>query len=433
MAEEKAGGTTRRTVLAIAGGAGLVSLGGVVAAAFIKSPEELRAETDSPDKTLLTASVEKRVLASTVIARGEVRAAHQVEVTPATAQGAAIVVVTGLFTEGGQQVQPGKVLLSVSGRPLIALPGLIPAYRDMRPGDSGLDVEQLQAALRTLKDYTGGDHKGVFGPATKVAVRRLYRRIGYAVPDTGGFNGRGDLPALRAAADAVAEAQKQVAALSTQTAVSADLAEAKKRLARARDDQAALIATTGPMMPMAEVAFTSMPASVIKLGAAVGQPVQAPLITLSTGALEVACRMQPDQVAALKEGMKVQIASESLGANASGAITTIGPLTTDTGQGQSGGAYRLVTVSPTQALGTEWNRLDVRVTITAAQTPGDVLVVPVSALNAGADGKTTVSVVGDTGKQTLIEVQTGISGDGFVEVTPIGNELPAGSKVVIGQ
>ncbi|MCP2327014.1 peptidoglycan hydrolase-like protein with peptidoglycan-binding domain [Hamadaea flava] len=441
--ENQQGGThlnTRRKVLAVAAGAGLVSLGGVIGAAFVKSPEQFRAEAAGPDATVLTARVEKRVLASTVITRGAVGATHQVEVTPATAAGASTALVTGVYREIGARVQPGDLLLSVSGRPLIALPGPLAAYRDLRPGDSGLDVEQLHRALRALKHYAGGDRVGVFGPATKLAVRRLYRRVGYAVPDTGGFNGRGDLPALRAAADAVELAQAEVDAAQASVAGQGQLAAAKRKLARAKDDQAALIATTGPMVPMAELAYlAAFPATVVSVGA-VGQPVKAPLIVLSSGALEVACRMRPDQVGALQNGMKAQITSESLGNSTSGTITSIGPLTTDTETSatgaapvSSGAAYRLVTVTPTKALGSEWNRQDVRVAITAAQTPGEVLVVPVSALSAGADGKTTVSVVAGDGQQRLVEVRPGISGDGFFEVTPVNDDLVPGSRVVIGK
>src|SRR5687768_13113706 len=56
----------RRAFIHICAGAGLVSIGGVIGATFVKSPEQLRAETAPPERSLLTAPVEKRILASTV-------------------------------------------------------------------------------------------------------------------------------------------------------------------------------------------------------------------------------------------------------------------------------------------------------------------------------------------------------------------------------
>lgn len=431
----------------IAAGAGLVSAGGLIGAAFVKSPEQQRAETTAPARTVLTSDVEKRVLASTLVTRGQVGTARQVEVTPAVVQGASISVVTGRFASVGATVKSGDVVLSVSGRPIIALEGAIMPYRDMRPADNGPDIEQLQAALRSLGLYGGGDAKGAFGAATKSAVRKLYAKAGYAVPETGGFGGKGDVAALRAAADAVEAAERLVASLQAKMAANPStpppsgepslpqqLETAQKNLARAKEDQVTLVASTGPMVPVAEVTFLpSFPSTVVKIGAAIGQQVVAPLIVFATGALEVTTRLSPDEASTLREGMRVELRSEVLGAQSAGVISSISPVTTPIEQGRVGVPYRLATVNPTETLPSEWNGLDVRLTITAAQTAQEVLVVPLSAVSGGADGKTIVTVLSGDGGQKAVEVQAGISGDGFVEVTPIAGSLKPGDKVVIGR
>ncbi len=70
-------------------------------------------------------------------------------------------------------------------------------------------------------------------------------------------------------------------------------------------------------------------------------------------------------------------------------------------------------------------------TVTSAQTASPVLVVPLSAVSAGADGRTTVSVLGTNDQVSRVEIRAGVSGDGFVEITPIGGELSEGDRVVV--
>ena len=438
-----------RWALFVAGGAALLSIGGLIGATFIQSPEEQRASARPPAHSVLTAVVEQRKLASTLVTRGSVGPERQVEATPASAEGAAVTVVTAVRTKVGATVKAGDVVLTVSGRPLLMLPGSIPAYRDLKPGEEGDDVAQLQTALRRLGHYHSGDRKGYFGAATKTAVRKLYDAIGYQVPDTGGADDPGNRIALRAADDAVATAQAALDALSGtqpaaqpgQPSLAAQRKTAKAALARAKSDRADLISRTGPVVPMSEVVFlTSFPATVAALGAKVGSPVEAPLITFAAGRLTVTSKLQPDQASLVRPGMPVELLSETLQQKVSGTVGTVGKLTTDQpsqadgGNGQPGLPYIPVTVVPDKPLANTWNGADLRVTITAAQTSGEVLVVPLSAVSASADGATTVTVQDADGRQRRVPVRPGVSGDGFVAVTPTGNAaLAAGDRVVVGQ
>lgn len=478
----------QRALLWVALAAAVLSTGALVASTLVKSPAQQAAEAAAPPASVLTATVQDRVLANTVITRGTVAAAAQYQVTPAgTTQGSNTLVVTAVRTKVGARVEPGAVLLEVSGRPLIALQGAVPAYRDLKPNDDGNDVAQLQSALKQLGHYHGGDPSGHFGPATKAAVTALYQSLGYDVPTTGGPGDDGDRAALQSAQDAVDNAQRAVDDMKRQIAgggpgsgsqspakqagptgsgtpsaaagsggsgsepLQVQLQYLEKALQQAEQAQADLVARTGPMLPAAEAAFLpGFPAQVVAFSAKVGDQVKAPLITLASGQLAVTAQLTTDQGGLLKPGMKVQITAETLGLQATGVIGAVGQVTTagggsdpgsssgptgsGSGQTQSGAPYIPVTVTPDSPLDSRWESQDVRLTVTSAATPGPVLVVPLSAVTAGADGKTTVSVLQPDGHGTSrVEVDAGISGDGFVAVTPVAaGSLKAGQRVVVG-
>jgi multidrug efflux pump subunit AcrA (membrane-fusion protein) len=72
-----------------------------------------------------------------------------------------------------------------------------------------------------------------------------------------------------------------------------------------------------------------------------------------------------------------------------------------------------------------------RLTIPVQTTGGAVLVVPVSALSLSADGTSQVQVDRD-GNLEFLQVEPGLSADGFVAVTPVDGTLEPGQQVVIG-
>jgi HlyD family secretion protein len=430
-----------RVALIFATVAALISTGGLVASFWVKSPEQVRAEAEAPTPTVLTATVERRVLASTVITRGTVTATTKHEVTPALGvAGSGKQIITGVHSKVGGTVQNGQVLVAISGRPLIALQGKIPTYRDLKPGDSGDDVRQLQRSLRSLGHYGGGDAAGLFGPRTKAAVAALYRRIGYEAANTGGPDGIDDRPKINAAEEAEESAQRDVTSIRNmmkakdkpaagEEPLAEQLARAKSRLARAQEDLAYIVARSGTMLPASEFVFLrSFPARVVAISGKVGDAVKEPLVTLTTGNLAVSVKLRPDEAESIRAGMDVEIDAETLGEQAKARVTYVGELTPDT---ENGGAYHPAVVTPVEMLPAQWAGLDVRISISAAQTDGEVLVVPLSAISAGADGSTTVSVRDAAGVTTRVAVRAGASGDGFVEVEPTGGRLEAGDQVVV--
>jgi peptidoglycan hydrolase-like protein with peptidoglycan-binding domain len=72
------------------------------------------------------------------------------------------------------QIEEGSVLLTASGRPVFALKGSVPTYRDQLPGVSGEDVRQLEQALTRL-GFSPGLIDGVYDQQTAAAVARWYK------------------------------------------------------------------------------------------------------------------------------------------------------------------------------------------------------------------------------------------------------------------
>jgi peptidoglycan hydrolase-like protein with peptidoglycan-binding domain len=353
-------------------------------------------------------------------------------------------VVTALRVKAGDEFPAGAVLVEVAGRPLVALAGEVPAYRDLRPGMTGTDVRQLQSSLKLL----GHDPKtadGVFGSSTKTALRDFYSGLGFVVATTG----EGDAAALAAAdarvtaaSRALQGAQEDLARLEAHPPSvgpgEADPVEqarkqvrfAQEDLAAAQRDRAELERTTGPMLPLSEYVFLpQFPARVEKLSAKIGAEVSPPALTLSSGALVARAGLNNSQRALLKEGMEVQILSELQNVTATGVVASIGNLTQDSSGVRS---YPMV-VTPTQhALDPKLAGADVRLTVQAASTDGEVLVVPISAVYADADGATVVLKVNPDGSQQRVTVTAGVTGDGYVAVTPVNGSLKAGDSVVVG-
>ncbi|MFE9792057.1 peptidoglycan-binding protein [Streptomyces goshikiensis] len=460
----------RRGVFGVVGGAVLMAAGALLATAVVKSPAQLAAEAGPPAQGVLTAEVERRVLAETVVTRGTVVADQSVTVAPPG-------VVTKLPLKAGDPVAAGRLLAEVSGRPVFALRGAVPMYRDLVPGATGDDVAQVQAALRELGHGTGRDPKGVFGPGTKAALAELYRAVGYA-----------PLPALKdgpatvkAARDAVRAARWALedtetppeppapdpssptapppgspgtprapgtpppgtpaptgkpagAGAGAGKGVRRERERALEALREAQEGLAAAEAADGPMLPAAEAVFLrGFPARVAAVAAQVGATVSGPVLTLSAGELVVEAYLKDDKRQLLRPGMPVVISSELAGSDTRGAVAVVAAERSPAPQPPGGDlGYRMV-VRAGQPLPAGFAGQDVRLTVESAATDGEALVVPVTAVSAGADGRTVVTARAADGTQHRVEVRTGTSGDGFIAVTPARPaDLAPGTKVVIG-
>ncbi|MFI6420071.1 peptidoglycan-binding protein [Streptomyces sp. NPDC050842] len=451
----------RLWVGALVVGAVVLTAAGAFAGTVIKSPAQLAADAAPPPADVLTAAVERRVLRETVVLRGTVVAGQTVPVAPVAAGGdGGVPVVTKTPVAVGVAVRAGQVVLEISGRPLFVLPGRLPVYRDLKPGATGDDVAQLQTALTGLGFGRGGDEEGTFGAGTKEAVEGFYAAAGYeprpAVDDAGA--------GVDAASDAVTAAERAVDDARDAVAENKDEAQ-KKNLRKARDravedlEKARTVlgkawAASGPMVPAGEVSFVErFPARVASTAVRPGSPVSGTLMTLSSGRLLAQGYLQDHQKGMVRPGQKVRVVDEVTGVELTAEVESVAstPTVADAkggggqgegqGQGQDGaapangptGSGFLFTAVPDKEIPPALAGQDVRLTIEAASTDGEALVVPVTAVSASADGTTVVTVVDGSGRRTPVEVRTGTLGDGYVEIVPLAaGSLAEGAEVVTG-
>ncbi|WP_017236301.1 peptidoglycan-binding protein [Streptomyces sp. SS] len=495
--------TRRRWLALIAAGAVALTGAGFGASLLVKSPAQAAADSRPPAPSVITAPVEYRTLSSSMVIRGTVVAGQSVEITPGGAPEGGSPTVSKLPLKAGDQVRAGRLLVEVSGRPVIALQGTVPLYRDLKPGAQGSDVGRLQDALQRLGHSTSPDNRGRFGEGTKSAVTALYEALGYEPVPVGGADGSATVTsaetqvtsaerALDDAEDALKAAEagsrsgseagshlpsgsgsgsgnsesgsgktagstEGTAGETEGTAGEAkgggrDLEVLRKAVARAGEDLAtareALVAAraaSGPMVPSGEVAFLeSFPARVQDLPVRLGTKVQGAVMTVAAGPLVVHGYVPDHQKGLIRAGQKAEILSEVDGATATASVRSIATTRTtprpdgDTQDGQPAGGQAdadgyLMILAPGRPLEAGWTGQNVRLTVLAATTGGKVLVVPVTAVSAGADGSTAVTVLEDDGRQRRVRVRPGTTGDGHVEVIPLDRgALGEGDRVVTG-
>ncbi len=408
------GSLVRRRRILIGVVAGTLALTGVGAGAatLLKSPAQVAAETAPPPADVLTAPVEKKVLSASLVTRGKVAASQRVDVLSAGLSGADTIraVVTKVKVKPGDTVKPGNVLVEVAGRPVLALAGSLPAYRNLTAGAVGPDVVQLQKALAAIGYSRGTDVSGTFGPGTQQAVKSLYSAAGYTAPSSVSTKIDG---AAKAGGDKLGEPQnsgaKSGAPMSTSPTV---------------------------VLPAAETVFISDgPVRVDSVEAVVGAIATEKLMTISAGELVVDGALESYQKDLVRSGQKVDILSDRTGGQAVGTVALVGlapaPVGKEANAANAAPRYQ-VKIIPDEPLAAEFAGQDVRLTIRAASTDGEVLAVPTAAVSSQADGRTTLSVITKSGKQSRVEIRTGMSGDGNVEVTPVSGTLSPGDRVVLG-
>ncbi|WP_203946241.1 hypothetical protein [Planotetraspora thailandica] len=342
-------------------------------------------------------------------------------------------VVTRVPVRQGHAVRQGSVVVEVSGRPVILLRGDLPAYRDLHVGDKGPDVAQLIRALRVL-GYVDGDAEDTYSSGTATALKQLYGHLKYEPPtvdSTGPTN-------------------------SGSSATEGEVAGA----AETGPNDAAASEKTAPQvyLPAAEVVFVpSSSAVAISVPVRRGSIVKGPVLTLAWGGLQVRATLPDEDKGLVSVGQRVELSSgqdgmrrvaivSAIGRYSAGASRdstsgdatqglpgssgTVTPNDSDASDGEAG--YPLV-IKGRKPIPAVWNGADLQVSITTAATSAPVLAVPIAAVYSSADSSTrVVKWVG--GRKIPVEVRTGVSANGWVQVTPIGSiALLKGDQVVVGQ
>ncbi|QRV02724.1 peptidoglycan-binding protein [Arcanobacterium phocisimile] len=158
-----------------------VLIGAFLLGRFVRSGND-EAIANAQHKPEITAQVEEREFpAEPIEIKGSVQLGSTFPVTVAAGEGGQAIV-TATPRSPGETISSGQLLAQVSGRPVIALDLPFDMYRDIKTGDTGADVRELQRALVRLGLYRGVVD-GEYGPLTANAMKELYKRVGAVLPE----------------------------------------------------------------------------------------------------------------------------------------------------------------------------------------------------------------------------------------------------------
>lgn len=482
---------TRNRALWITAAVAVVALvGGLLLGRFVMAPASA-ASDDAPAPGLVTVPVEFGALSNDVTIRSDVGFADPVEVKIDTSAISGPAVVTGQVPEVGAELGPLAVALEVAGRPVITLPGELPAYRTLRFGVSGPDVVQFKEAMRAVGIDAGDPGNNVFDEQATNAVTALYAAVGYTGPESeedgessvraaqegvrgaeqalssarsalasagrdGNAIARADLEIANARAvlqgardngapwDEIVAAQNQVAtaelareqlnAPADTSAERAAVESAQSQLSQAQDDLTRARQQALPALPAGEVLYlTELPRRVDAVTAERGSILSGAAMTVSGATVALTGSAAEADAKLLEVGATATFALPD-GAEHTATVAEVVP-------GADGESRWQVTLQPAELSGEQIAQLqgtNVRVVIAVGATAGEVLSVPAAALTAGPGGETRVEVVEDDprdpdARTRLVVVETGLSAGGAVEIRPTEGELAADDLVVVGR
>lgn len=448
-----------------------------------------------PAPGLITVPVEYGELSNDVTVRADVGYADATQVTIDTASVEGPAVVTGQVPAVGAQLDPLSIALEIVGRPVIVLPGDLPAYRTLRFGVSGPDVVQLKNALRAVGIDGGDPASDRYDAATAAGVNALYTAAGYPAPagdPSAEANVRSAEQSLQSARQAlssassdlakagsgasaveikqadneVAAAQRAVNDAITSGATPSEIANlqdalalaqlrreqlsgapdtsaqraardaARDQVAQAESDLARAREAALTVLPSSEVLYLSaLPRRVDEVSAKRGTVLQGAAMTVSGATVQLTGSVAQADAHLLTVGSAATFALPD-GTDQSATISAITPATGKDANARWSLILTPATLTPEQLQQVQGT--NVRVSIPVGSTGGKVLSVPVAALTAGTGGEARVEVVeGDPrnpqAQTRLVTVQTGLSAGGMVEVTPTNGELAEGDLVVVGK
>ena len=230
-------------------------------------------------------------------------------------------------------------------------------------------------------------------------------------------------------ADVNAQSSALATAWTARTNAEGSLGERASAAGLAQQEADLAHRQAGIQVPADEVVF--VPTATVKLSEMLvvqGDPAVGGLMLVTDSQVFVDGSLAVEDAGLVEAGATVELDEASLGIATEGVISFVAP-----GPGTNGvdgfHVYFEASVSdpPPNLVGAS-----VRLTIPVTSTGGTVLAVPVSALTMGADGSSRVQVDTTHGLE-IVEVTPGLSADGYVEITPVGDEvLNEGELVLIG-
>ncbi|WP_243854759.1 peptidoglycan-binding protein [Canibacter zhoujuaniae] len=409
-------------------------LAGVLIMQFIVSPAELAARKEAPEAGPISAPIELRKIENKIITRGEISFADAVAVELDTAGSEERPIITGNLPKVGDLLEAGTLALEVAGRPVVVLPGELPAYRTLKVGMQGPDVLQLKQALASLGYGVGDVTSNLFDAATSEAVAALYRDLGYKAPD-GGLEGR-----------------KTIRDLERQYSEAQDVEPVDQGLLRDIEEQYRLAVEANMVyLPASEVLYlTDLPRRVDELRVKRGDVLSGSPMSVSGATLSITGTVSKQDAESITVGSTATFVHRGKDYTATVKEVRRGSANTEnkdegsegdknSNSGDSSGRYQVV-LEP-QGLSaedvTELRGNNVRVTIPIAATESEVLAVPVAAVTAGSGGEDRIELLISKDKggmeTALVEVTTGLAAEGFVEISSTDKRVKEGAKVVVGR
>ncbi|WP_423773751.1 peptidoglycan-binding domain-containing protein [Actinomyces urogenitalis] len=377
-----------------------------LAASRFQSPAQRAAQAQPPAAEPVLVPVAKADLTERTTINATV-GVSQTRSIDLVSPGAGAVVVTAAGAAAGSQIESGQAVVWLNDRPVMALPGAFPLYRDLGPGDTGSDVRLLQEALTGLGYGLSVD--GQFGAATTRAVAKLYQRVGADAPTrpvddrdrTNSLPSEGQAPGPGASASDETDRDRATQPESVQTTGRSEI--------YLPASEVVVIAGLPVRVESVPSVGTTLTAATARLTVSTGQTV---LSAQVTGALAARVTQQISGTA--------QLGDETL----SVSVSSIESAQTDTDRGSpseentaddpaaetapmAGAAgERTLILTPTSAqIPQEWiGRGDVLVTLDLIEPLLGVLTVPQRALASDASGSTSVLLHETDGSFTQVRV-----------------------------
>ncbi|MEU1724193.1 peptidoglycan-binding protein [Actinomadura sp. ATCC 39365] len=234
---------------------------------------------------------------------------------------------------------------------------------------------------------------------------------------------------------AVRTAQETLATAEQALRQARQLSPARLKVTGARADVAAaeeMLAeysrTYGVSIPPGEVVFLpKLPARVRKVSVKAGQRVEGEVATVTSSSFAVTASVEAAESELLRAGMPATVELDT-GRSYPARLTAVGDKAKVPGSAAVEAGAQPVLITPGSAKGLKaGTAVTTRITVGATKDP--VLVVPVAAVITSADGRARVRVEYAADRTRDVEVRTGLSADGNVEVT---GALKEGERVVVG-
>jgi hypothetical protein len=391
-------------------------------AAQARTPAQRAEETSEPDDSVITVRVDQDQLIDTLEFDAVLDRTGDFPVAaPANPPaGVETALASKIPVETGDEVKAGTVLLEVSGRPMIALDGDVPAYRDLKEGDTGPDVKQLQKALQQIY---GTPETGTFDARTAGDVKKLYDHAGYDHP-------------------VVTEETAEETTEEADTGTEEDTGETEENTGGAQATTVDRVA-----VPASEVVFLpELPMQVGKIEAKQSAPVTGTVMTLASGDWKLEAKLDEEsasELSKLGEDAELEYGSGPLEGQEVGAFELETREEEAEGEDMYEESEEAQTTEVTYAVfefdANAIEGLDdlapgeeQELSLVRARSAEDALIVPLSALWTDGEDKTMLTVLeGDDKKERHVEVAVTLRHEGRGVVEPVEGELAENDEVVI--